>query len=182
MEDSRIIELFFERSECAITELNKKYGRLCKSVSMNILSDERDVDECVNDAYWGVWKAIPPQRPDSLKAFVCSIVRRMSIDKYKHNQAYKRRGNYESCIEELDNLVVSKNNPESELEKEELTKYIDSFLKTISKTDRMIFVRRFWYMDSYENIARISGMKEGAVRTRASRIREKLRIYLKGVM
>lgn len=180
MDDSKIIELFFERSERAIVELSEKYGRLCRSVSLNVLGDERDAEECVNDAYLKVWNAIPPYRPDSLKAFVCRLVRRASIDRYKHDHAQKRRGNYAICIDELDNLLSMESSSEDEIMKEELSRHVDAFLDTLSKTNRMLFVRRYWYMDSYETLAKLSGLNEGAVRTRLSRLREKLKVYLKG--
>ena len=180
MDDSKIIELFFERSERAIVELSEKYGRLCKSVSMNVLGDERDAEECVNDAYLKVWNAIPPNCPDSLKAFVCRLVRRVSVDRYKHDHAQKRKGNYAVSIEELENLLCAESSSVDEIMTEELSKLIDAFLDTLSKTNRMLFVRRYWYLDSYEILAELSGLREGAVRTRLNRIREKLKAYLKG--
>ena len=85
MDDSKIIELFFERSEQAIDELSKKYGPLCKKIAFNILGNGLDSEECVNDAYLGIWNAIPPQKPDPLSTFVCKIVRNTAIKKYHSN-------------------------------------------------------------------------------------------------
>ena len=183
MTDSEIIDLFFERSEEAVVELSKKYGSVCFKISMNVLNDRQDAEECVNDAYLGVWNAIPPAKPDPLPAFVCRIVRNISINRYRHNNAFGRKGNYDLCVEELENLIVSPESTEDHLSEEELSAYIDEFLDTLNKTNRMIFVRRYWYMDSYEDISKASGLKEGTVRTRLSRIKSGLKVFLdkKGV-
>lgn len=179
MDDSRIIDLFFERSERAITELSNKYGALCMSISLGVLGDIRDAEECVNDAYLGVWNAIPPQRPHPLSSFVCRIVRNISINRYKQKSAEKRKGNYDLCIDELQDVASAVSDPQEECEAMELAGHIDAFLGTLSKTDRGIFVRRFWYLDGYDAIATAFGLSEGAVRTRISRIKAKLKNYLR---
>lgn len=178
MEDSKIIDLFFERSEKAIVELSKKYGSVCMKVSMNVLNNRQDAEECVNDSYMGVWNRIPPEKPNPLLAFVCRIVRNISINRYKKNNTQKRKSNYDLCLDELENYVSSRNDVEEEFEEGEITAYIDDFLDSQSQTNRMIFVRRFWYMDSYEQIANASGIKEGAIRTRLSRVKAELKKYL----
>lgn len=179
MDDSEIIDLFFARSEDAIIELSNKYGPVFMKVSMNILNNDlSDAEECVNDAYLGVWNAIPPQRPKSLLAFVCRIVRNISINRYKHNSTYKRKGNYDLCIEELGDCIISNNSAEKEMAESELSLYIDEFLDSLSKVNRMIFVRRFWYMDSYEDISEASGLKESNIRVRLSRTKADLRSFL----
>ena len=184
MEDGRIIQLFFERSDDAIHELSKKYGGICLNVAKNILNNYEDAEECVNDAYLGVWNTIPPETPKYLLGFVCRIVRNISINRYKHNRAVKRKGNYDLCVEEWKDYIASGKTIEDEVSEEELSAYIDEFLDSLSKTNRMIFVRRFWYLDSYEDIARVSGLNEGAVRTRLSRTKAGLKKYLekKGVV
>lgn len=179
MLDSEIIDLFFERSEKAIVELSNKYGSVCKKVSMNVLNNHQDAEECVNDAYLGVWNAIPPEKPNPLLAFVCRIVRNVSINRYKKNNAKKRKGNYDLCIEELENCMASQRTVEDEISEVELSSYIDSFLDSLTKINRMLFVRRFWYLDSYADIAKASGLKEGAIRTRLSRIKSDLKKFLK---
>lgn len=178
MNDSKIVDLFFERSEKAIVELSNKYGSVCLKVSMNVLNNHQDAEECVNDSYLGVWNAIPPEKPNPLLAFVCRIVRNISINRYKKNNAQRRKGNYDLCIEELENCIASHKTIDEELTEAELASYINDFLDSLTKVNRMIFVRRFWYMDSYEDIARESGLKEGAIRTRLSRIKYDLRVFL----
>lgn len=104
MEDAQIIELFFARSEDAISELDKKYGKLCHKLADNILASAQDAEECVNDAYLSTWNAIPPQRPESLPAFVGTLVRRCSITRYRANTAMKRNSHYDMCVEASDLL------------------------------------------------------------------------------
>lgn len=178
MDDSKIIDLFFERSEKAIVELSNKYGSVCMKVSMNVLNNHQDAEECVNDSYLGVWNAIPPEKPNPLLAFVCRIVRNISINRYKKNNTKRRKSNYDLCLDELENYVSTQNTAEDEYAETELAAYIDEFLDSLSKTNRMLFVRRFWYMDSYEDIANASGLKEGAIRTRLSRIKSDLKLFL----
>ena len=179
MDDNEIIDLFFERSEKAIVELSNKYGSACMKISMNILNNYQDAEECVNDSYLGVWNAIPPQKPNPLFAFVCKIVRNISIDKYRKNRRQKRKGNYDLCIEELEDCVSSSRSVEDDYAEAELSSYIDDFLDSLTKINRMIFVRRFWYMDSYEDIAKAAGLKEGAIRTRLSRTKGALKEFLR---
>lgn len=107
MEDAQIIELFFVRSEDAISELDKKYGKLCHKLADNILASAQDAEECVNDAYLSTWNAIPPQRPESLPAFVGTLVRCCSITRYRANTAMKRNSHYDMCMEELETFLAS---------------------------------------------------------------------------
>ena len=183
MDDERIIDLFFERSEQAINALSEKYGRVFMKVSMNALNSARDAEECVNDAYLGVWNAIPPARPNPLLAYVCRIVRNISINRY--NSRFYRQGgsNYSVCLDELAEILPADGSVEDEAAEHRLSAYIDEFLNGCGELDRMIFVRRYWYMDSSEDIAAATGMKAGAVRTRLSRTRAELKSFLikKGV-
>lgn len=178
MDDSEIIDLFFERSEKAIVELSNKYGSIFMKVSMNVLNNRQDAEECVNDSYLGAWNAIPPEKPNPLLAFVCRIVRNISINRYKKNNTQGRKSNYDLCLDELENYVSSQNTIEDEYAEKQLVEYIDEFLDSLSKINRMLFVRRFWYIDSYEDIANASGLKEGTIRTRLSRIKSDLRVFL----
>ena len=106
MEDKEIIRLFFERSEQAINSLSLKYGNLCKSISYNILSNKEDAEECVNDVYLAVWNTIPPQRPDSLSAYISKITRNISLKKYRRNTADKRNNRYDISLDELQNYSI----------------------------------------------------------------------------
>ena len=179
MTDETIIELFFERSEQAIAALSEKYGGVFMKIAMNVLGDRRDAEECVNDAYMAVWNAIPPNRPERLLPYAARIVRNRAISRFRETGA-KRRGGNEVCIDELENLPASDSTPDDYIDGRILTAYVEEFIDGLNETNRMIFVRRFWFMDSCEEIARLAGMRPGAVRTRLSRIKKELKSFLKG--
>lgn len=178
MEDTQIIDLFFARSEDAIGAVDAKYGRLCHDLSRHILNDDRDVQECVSDAYLGLWNAIPPQRPNPLLAFLCKLVRNISITRHHYNTAAKRASQYEVALEELEHCLASPETPETAMEQKELTQLLEEFLAGLNREDRVIFLRRYWFADSYADIAPRVGMREGTVSVRLSRVRKKLRVFL----
>ena len=178
MEDEKIIGLFFARDQQAIQELNQKYGKLFHALALRILNDRRDAEECVNDAYLGVWNAIPPQRPQVLSAYVCRIVRNLALKAYARNTAARRNSAYDVAMGELESCLPAPGTVERELEARELVRVVEGFLDTLSRENRVIFLRRYWFADSYEDIARQVGLSEKAVSVRLSRLREKLRQYL----
>lgn len=178
MDDEQIIELFFQRSEHAIDELSKKYGTVCIHTACNIVGSREDAEECVNDAYWGVWNAVPPKRPNPLLAFLLRVVRNISINRYTYNTRQKRDNPYAECVEELEYRLASRENVEQKLEATELTRQIEAFLDGLSQTNRMLFVRRYWYVDSYASLSAATGLRENAIRTRLSRMRVELKKYL----
>lgn len=98
-EDEKIIEMFFERSEQGIQELDRKYGKICCRLSRNIVNDRQDAEECVNDAYLGAWNSIPPVRPDPLLAYILKIVRNISLNRYYRKGAAKRSSAYTIAME-----------------------------------------------------------------------------------
>ena len=165
MDDIKIIDLFFARSELAIEALDDKYGTTCHNLSRSILKDQQDAEECVNDAYLGVWNAIPPHRPNPLSVFVCKIVRNISIMRYRANTALKRNSNYDSTMEELENCLSS-------------SVSVEDFLRDLSQENRVIFLRRYWFSDSYAEIAARTGLTEKNVSVRLSRIRKQLQTHL----
>ena len=178
MADEKIIELFFARSEQAIRELDDRYGRVFHKTSFNILNNQLDAEECVNDAYMGTWNTIPPTRPNSLLAYVCQIVRNISLKRYYLKKALKRNSTYDVAMEELDACLASSSTVEDEIETKELARIIESFLDTLSKENRVIFLQRYWFSDSYSDIAQKVGISEKSVSVRLARIRKKMREYL----
>ena len=175
MDDEKIIELFFNRSEQAIEEVDKKYGKTCHNISYNILHNKLDAEECVNDAYLGAWNAIPPARPNPLLTYLCKIVRNLSLKRYEFNTAIKRNSTYDVAMEELESCLSSPETIESEIALKELTHIIENFLDSLSTENRVIFLRRYWFSDTYSDIAARVGMTEKNVSVRLTRIREKLR-------
>lgn len=178
MVDEKIIELFFERSEQAIKEVDTKYGRVCHNISYNILHDQMDAEECVNDAYLGAWNAIPPARPNPLLTYLCKIVRNLSLKRYYMKEAIKRNSTYDVAMEELEAYLSSPNTVEAEVEAKELARIIESFLDTLSVENRVIFLRRYWFSDTYSDIAQRVGLTEKNVSVRLTRTRSKMREYL----
>ena len=179
MEDERIVDLFFERSEEAILALDQKYGKLCRQISENILGDCGAVEECINDSWLGVWNAIPPEKPRHLGSFVCRIVRNLSLKRYRRNRAQKRNSQFDTAYEELQDYLQGSTSAENQLEQKELVRAIESFLDSLSRENRVIFLGRYWFSDSYEAIARRVGKSEKAISVRLVRLREKLRSYLR---
>lgn len=133
IDDKRIIELFFERSELAIRELDIKYGKICHNLSYKIVNDRRDAEECVNDAYLGAWNTIPPAKPNPLLAYICKIVRNISLKLYYRKGAAKRNSVYEVAMQELELYLSASDTVETEVETKELARIIESFLDTLSE-------------------------------------------------
>lgn len=178
VEDEKIIEMFFERSEQAITEVDIKYGKVCHRLSFNILNSWPDAEECVNDAYLGAWNAIPPAKPNPLQAFICKIVRNISLKLYYRKKAAKRNSTYDIAMEELKRQLSSPNTVETEIETRELARIIESFLDTLTVENRVIFMRRYWFSDSYKDIAERVGLTEKNISVRLTRTRRKMKQYL----
>ena len=179
MEDSRIIDLFLERSEQAIAELDRKHGAAVRKTAMNILRNMQDTEECANDTYLGVWNTVPPQHPNPLVSYVCRIARNLAIKKYHANKALKRNGNYELTLDELEECIPSPASIEDDYTAKELSAAISCFLDTLSYEDRFCFVRRYFFVDTVTDIAGTLHWKPHRVSVRLSRIREKLKHELK---
>lgn len=176
--DENIIELFFARSEQGIRELDTKYGKDCHNLSYHIVGSRRDAEECVNDAYLGAWNAIPPAKPNPLLTYVCKIVRNISLKIYWRKEAAKRSSHYTIALEEIEACIADQKNIEEEIEVRELACIIESFLDTLTIENRVIFMRRYWFSDSYKDIAEFVGLSEKNISVRLTRIREKMKQYL----
>lgn len=178
IDDERIIDLFFKRDQQGIRELDIKYGKTCHSLSYNITNSKQDAEECVNDAYLGAWNTIPPTRPNPLLSYIVKIVRNISLKIYWRKQAAKRSGNYKIALEEIDGCIAGPQNVEDEIEARELARIIEEFLDTLTLENRVIFMRRYWFADSYKDIAELVGLTEKNISVRLTRIREKMKQYL----
>ena len=178
LEDSAILDLFFERSERAIEELDKKYGAAVRKTTANILSDRQDAEECVNDAYLGVWNSIPPHRPESLVSYVCRIARNRAVSRLRSETAAKRNEGFDLVLDEMEEFIPSGADVEAEVAAKELSAAVDRFLSGLPYDDRFIFVRRYWYADSVKDIAKAMSSRENRISVRLFRLREKLRITL----
>ena len=179
MDDKQIISLLFQRNEGAITELTTKYGKLCSQLAVNILNDRSDAEECVNDTWLGVWNSIPPNKPESLISYVCKLVRNLAIKRYHYNTAAKRNSHYDVALEELEGCLVSSKDVESEIESSYLTEVIEEFLNSLKQVDRVIFMQRYYFSASYAEIADKTGLTEKNVSVKLTRLRSRLREFLK---
>ena len=175
MEDCAIVDLFLERSEQAVSELDRKYGAAVKKTAANILQNRLDVEECTNDAYLGVWNSIPPQQPSSLGAYVCRIARNLAVSRLRRETAAKRGNGFDLVLDELEDFVPSHMNVEAELEAKELAEGVNRFLSALPYDDRYLFVRRYWFADAVKDIAAATGQRESHVSLRLFRLRERLK-------
>jgi RNA polymerase sigma-70 factor (ECF subfamily) len=179
MDDAKIVRLFWDRDEQAITATADKYGGYCTAIAKNILGNKEDAEECVNDTYLNAWNSMPPHRPSVLSTFLGKITRNLSFDRYKHNTADKRGGGETTAVlDELLEIVSDTGSVEQEINRKELVKAIDTFLGTLSADKRGLFVRRYWYFDSISTIASRFEMTENNVSVNLNRIRLKLHNYL----
>ena len=178
IEDEKIIEMFFERSEQGIRELDNKYGAVCHNLSYNIVNNRQDAEECVNDAYLGAWNAIPPVHPNPLLSYIVKIVRNISLKIYWRKEAAKRSSHYTIAMGEIETCIADPNTVETEIEARELARIIEAFLDTLTVKERVIFMRRYAYADTYADIAKRVGISEKNVSVRLTLIRQKMKQYL----
>lgn len=178
LEDEKIIELLYERSEQGLRELDIKYGKICHQLSYHITNNQQDAQECVNDAYLGAWNAIPPAKPALLSAYLCRIVRNLSLKSYYKKEAAKRNSAYAVAMEEMEACIADPNTVEALVEARDLARTIECFLDTLTVENRVIFMRRYWFADSCRDIAGLVGLSEKNVSVRLTRIRQKLKVYL----
>ena len=179
MEDQKIIELYFLRDEKAIEVTNEKYGAYCTVVANNILADLRDSEECVSDTWLRAWNSIPPQRPSYLRLFLGKITRNLALDVVKRQGRKKRgSGEYELVLDELQDVANTGYQVEHEIERKELQKSINEFLRTIPERDCNVFLRRYFYFESTKQIADLYAIRESNVLGILSRTRHKLRMHL----
>jgi RNA polymerase sigma-70 factor (ECF subfamily) len=179
MTDVQILDLYETRSESAIAETANRYGSYCTAIAMNILHNTQDAEEAVNDAYLAAWNAIPPEQPRIFAAFLGRITRNISLDRYKAQKAQKRGGNEtDLLLSELEACIPSARSVENEVDENELSKTIDSFLASIGEDDAAYFFCRYWHCESVPQIARKFGAGESKVKMSLHRTRKKLKTYL----
>ncbi len=177
MEDMAIIDLYWARDERALTETDLKYGGYCTAIARNLLSSREDAEECVSDTWHRAWRTMPPQRPNSLRAYLGRIVRNLSISRFRALRAAKRSG-VELLLDELDECVPGRSDVEEELESKELTGLIEGWLEGLGAEDRRLFLRRYWYGVEVQALARELGATPNAAAQRLRRLRLALKELL----
>lgn len=178
MDDREIIEMYWQRDEAAIRETDVKYGRLCGYVAKHILASPEDCEECVNDTYLACWNEIPPKQPDKFSAFISRITRNLALNRFDYLTAEKRNFQAACSLEELGDCVSGVDSAESELMEKEMERAISDFLWKQDEEKRNIFIRRYWYFDSIEEISRQTGFQKNRIKSVLFRMRGKLRDYL----
>ena len=179
MEDSRIIQLFWDRNQEAVSAAAEKYGAYCSAIAKNILSSDQDAEECVNDTWLGAWNAMPPHRPGRLSVFLGKLTRNLAFNRYKRLRTQKRGGGqFALVLEELSQCVSGTEDVEGELDRIALTEAIDAFLDGLSPKHRALFLRRYWHGAPVGEIARRAGMTEGSVSVTLHRLRKQLKEHL----
>ena len=179
MKDTEILDLYWAREERAISETEKAYGSYCYSIAWHILYSKEDSDECVNDTWLRAWNAIPPKWPDRLALFLGTITRNLSLDRWKGKRTMKRgSGEMFLTLDELAECVPDGHNTEAAVEAAELEHMLNQFLHTLPERECNVFLRRYWYVEEYGEIAKRYGMKLNTVKTSLFRTRAKLREFL----
>lgn len=179
MNDSEIVNLYWQRSAEAVAETQRKYGGYCYAIANGLLGNAQDAEECVNDTWLKAWNAMPANRPARLAPFVGRITRSLSLDRFRNNRAQKRGGGELPLIlEELRGCVPSVPSAAQAVEDAELEQSVGDFLRTLPARDCNIFLRRYWYAESLADISRRYGVKLNTVKTSLFRTRGKLKSFL----
>ena len=179
MDDNAIIDLYFARDQQAVQATAQAYGAYCASIAQRILDDRGAAEECVNDAWLKCWQSIPPQRPKSLKSFAGRIVRNLALSARRADMARKRGGGQvQLALDELSEVVSGGDTPEGELDRKAFRATLDDFLEGLPERNRNLFLRRYWYLDSVEQLAKRFRMSRSQVTTTLYRLRQKLRVHL----
>lgn len=178
MEDGKIIDLYWARSQQAIAESEKKYGLYCHTIAQRILERREDAEECVNDTWHAAWNQMPPDRPQALGAFLGRITRNLSISRWRRDHARKRYDGMEVLLSELEDCVPAPGTVEEAVERRRLARAVSRWLDGLEDGDRWLFIRRYWYGDAVKELAAARGMGANALSQRLLRLRKDLRAFL----
>ena len=179
MEDKQIVDLYWQRSERAVTETQQKYGSYCYAIANRILGDPEDARETVNDTYLGAWNSIPPHKPLVLSSYLGKLTRRYAL-KRRERQSAQKRGSGEAALalEELSGCIPAGDSPQHHVEQRELTASLDRFLGTLPVVQRQVFVCRYWYLEPVADIAKRFGFSQSKVKSMLHRLRKQLKQHL----
>lgn len=179
MDDEKIVELYWQRSEKAIAETARKFSSYCRAIARRILNDREAEEECLNDTWLGAWNAMPPHKPDVLSVFLGKITRRLSLTRREKALAQKRGGGaYEAALEELEECIPAADSAQELYDENALTELLRGFLSTLSEENKRIFLMRYWYIAPIKTICAECSLGENTVKSRLFRMREQLREIL----
>ena len=178
-DDNQIVELFLARDEGAISAVSEKYGSELRRIAVNILGDLGAAEECENDAYLKAWTSIPPQEPRTyLFTYIARITRAVAIDRYRRQSAEKRSAQYTELTQEIENSIPALRTLEDDVDADLLSEAVNRFLRGLPSEKRIIFVRRYWYLDSVVEIAKRCALTQGNVKIMLFRLRAQLKEHL----
>ena len=175
MEDAEIIKLYWQRSENAIAETNRKYGSFCKKLARDILTLKEDAEECVSDTWLRAWETIPPQRPQYFRAWLGRITRNLALTRWQHQHAQKRYAGMDALLSELEDCIPCPDTVESSWEDAELCRILEEWLRSLEQADRNLFLRRYWYAMPLKELARRRGEPAQRTAQRMYRLRQSLK-------
>lgn len=178
MEDELIVQMYFRRSEEAVEQTDRKYGKLLQHVTGSILRDARDAEEAVLDTYIRLWNSIPPEQPRRLGAYAAKLARNLSLDKLRRRTAGKRDSRGDVVFAELEECISASDVVSQRLDEQELVLLINTYLLTVDKLSRVLFVRRYFAMEEVNELAAKFGMTAQAVSGRLFRVRRGLKEHL----
>ncbi len=179
MKDGTILDLYWRRDEAAITATADTYGNYCYAIAYNILLNNEDAEECVNDTWLNAWKSIPPQRPNRLATYLGKLTRNLALNRYRLLTAQKRgAGQVELALSELEGCVPTQRDLEQATDEMVLVNAIEAFLRTQPRTERNIFIGRYWYLYPIRDLAGAYQMSESKVVSLLYRMRNKLKLHL----
>ena len=180
MDDRELVERYWRRDEDAIADTEAKFGAYCRAIARGVLGNDADAEECCNDVWAAAWNAMPPQRPNDLRAFLARIARNLALKRLRALTAEKRGGGETAlALEELEEIIPAGTTLDEEIEARELARKLDEFLGTLGVTERRVFLCRYWYFDSVRDVAKRFGMGESRVKMMCKRTRDKLRLFLR---
>lgn len=179
MKDEEIIERLFCREDAVLEKIASLYGRLIESVLRGILHDKSDVEECANDVLWAVWNSIPPNRPERLSSYLCTLAKRIGIDRIRHNACQKRNPGFTVLLSELEECIAEDSEPSvAEDGDAEIRDTLDRFLRELDRETRILFLRRYVYAESVSDLSARFGIRENTICVKLSRARAKLKRFL----
>ena len=178
MEDSQIIDLYWQRSEAAIPATAEKYGGYCQAIAYNICGSREDAEECVNDTWHHAWNAMPEERPSLLRAWLGKVVRNLALDRWRSSHAQKRYDGMELLLSELEACVPTRETVEESVEAAELGRVISAWLAALPEDDAALFVRRYWNGDALNALAKVQGVTSAKLAQKMYRLRLSLKTTL----
>ena len=175
LSDEQIIQLYWDRNETAITATDEKYGRYLYTIAYNVLHDRLDCEECLNDTYLGTWNRIPPTRPAAFMVFLSKIMKNIAVDRHRKNTAEKRDpGELTASLDELEDCIPAGESVEDEFTRGEIVRILNDYLRTLKERQLTVFVSRYYYCDTLDSIAEMTGTSVNTVLRDLAAIRKGL--------